>query len=241
MDKDFWARLQRAIKTAQRAKGGYAPPAAGLAYARFVGYFEAGKHKELLHGKLAALDKVELVFELSGPNHRPRKLDDGTLIPYRITVQETLVSDYRANFPKLFSMMNEAHGGFATHMAELLTRPFLVEVFHRLSGDGTKVYAGLRDSWGYNIQGVTYQDDETGETKTLDVAPAITEPRYFIWEAADKAMWDSIYIPGFYGERKDDKGKVVAPARSKNVLQERIMAATNWPELAERLGISPAS
>lgn len=206
--------------------GGYTPPAAGLARARLVGYFELGTHKEEFEGKERDREKVDLVFELSGPNHEPRKLDDGTLVPIRITVQETLSFNEKANFFKLFGAMNYA--GKATHMAELLGEPFVVEVFHRKSKDGKKVYANLKGPNGYNVKGTTVQDPISGKPVLIEVAPAITELRAFIWAIADKAMWDSIHIPGEYEERKDAEGKVISPARSKNVWQDRIKKAKNW-------------
>lgn len=220
----------------------YQPPAEGMARARLVGYFELGKHEEEnMQGKMVLRDKVDLVFELSGPNHQPRKMDDGTLIPHRITVQETLSFSDRANFFKLFTMMNAAHGGTHTHMAQLLGKAFRVEVFHRRSEDGSKVYANLKGPDGYNVRGTSFEDDETGEVKAVEVPPAITELKGFLWNFASKEMWDSIHIPGFYEERKNDEGEVISPARSKNVLQERIMSAEDWPELAARLGVSPTS
>jgi len=198
-----------------RPSGHYRPPAEGLARARLVGYFEMGKHPEEF-GENKVVDKVDLVFELSGPNHEPRKLDDGTLIPIRITVQENLSFDGDGRFLELFAAMNYA--GKASHMAELLGEPFIVEVFHRRSKDGKKTFPVLRDWTGYNVKRIT-----------VEVQPAITELRAFIWDLADKDMWDSIFIAGEYEERKDDKGVVTHPARTKNVLQERIRTAKNWP------------
>ncbi|GAB5100300.1 hypothetical protein YK56LOC_60170 [Caballeronia sp. HLA56] len=40
-----------------------------------------------------------------------------------------------------------------------------------------------------------------------------------MWDLANKALWDSIYIPGKYGERKNGKGEVTSPAKSKSVQQ----------------------
>ena len=158
------------------------------------------------------------------------------LIPHRVTVQETLDYSDRANFFKLFTMMNAAHGGTATHMVELLGKPFTVEVFHRRSKDGKKVYANLKGPDGYRLYGTTVQDPVTGKESVTKVDPAITELRAFLWDLANKAMWDSIYIPGEYEERKDDNGEVISPKRSKNVLQARVMKAKNWSELAAHLG-----
>ncbi|MGF6697855.1 hypothetical protein OKW38_002467 [Paraburkholderia sp. MM5496-R1] len=230
MDPRVLRLVDKAIEQARRkrirSESGYVPPATGYAYARFVGYYEMGKHEEEFEGRRRITDKVNLVFELSGPNHQPRVIEDGTVIPHRVTVQEALSGEHWSNFDKLFTMMNEAHGGFAVHMAELLGRPFIVEVFHRKSKD--KVYANLKGPLGYNVQA-------TGAVK---VDEAATEIKAFIWDVADKAMWDDIYIPGYYEEEvKDEDGNVVTPKRSKNVIQERIMSAVNWPELSARLGI----
>ncbi|QQC64493.1 hypothetical protein [Paraburkholderia ginsengisoli] len=247
MDEYLWSYILKGIQgmpdmRAPSVQDGYIPPAAGLAYARLVGYFEIGKHdEENREGELVLVDKVDLVFELSGPNHQPHKLDDGTLMPHRVTVQETLSFSDRANFFKLFTMMNAAYGGSASHMVLLLSKPFIVEVFHRRSKDGKKVYANLKGPNGYNVRGASVHDPVTGKQSPIDVGPALTDSRAFVWELANKDMWDSIHIPGFYEERRNDKGEVIAPARSKNVLQERIMSAKNWPELAARLGVSPTS
>lgn len=119
--------------------------------------------------------------------------------------------------------------GSATHLIELLGMPFLVEVFHIRSSDRTNVYANPKGPNGY-IKGTTVQDPFSGKSVVIEVAPAITELRAFVWKLANKAVWDSIYIPGEYAERKDDKtGEVISKARSKNVLQEKIMSAKNWP------------
>jgi hypothetical protein len=232
MDKSFRLRLNRALRSAPdmgaaHVGGEYTPPAVGLARARLVGYFELGTHEEEFEGIKRDREKVDLVFELSGPNHEPRKLDDGTLVPIRITVQETLSLDAKSNFFKLFQAMNVL--GDESHMAYLLGRPFIVEVFHKRSTDGKKVYANLKGPNGYNLCGTTIRDPRTGEEVVIEVAPAVTELKVFIWDGADMDMWDSIYIPGEYAERRDAQtGTVVSPARSKNVLQECIRKAKNW-------------
>lgn len=174
----------------------YVPPPRGFAGARLVGYFELGKHEEEFEGRKRDREKVDFVFELSGPNYEPRKLDDGTLVPHRITIQETLSLAPDSRFLGLFAAMNAAHGGTATHMVQLLGKPFTVEVFHRKSKDGTKLYATLKGPGGYNVKGTTVQNPIDGSVVTLDVAPAITELRAFVWSLANKGMWDSIHIPG---------------------------------------------
>jgi hypothetical protein len=144
-------------------------------------------------------------------------------------VQETLSQDPRSSFFKLFQAMN--YTGEAVHMAELLGAAFIVEVFHRPSRDGKKVYANLKGPGGYNVKGTTVQDRVTGKPVVVDVPPALTEPRAFIWDIADLGDWYSIYIPGEWAEQRDSTtGEVIRPAASKNVLQERIAAARNWSQ-----------
>ncbi|WP_175722305.1 hypothetical protein [Burkholderia ambifaria] len=234
MAYDLKAKIAEAKKTGPnmneaQAGGEWAPPAAGIARARFVGYFELGTHEEEFEGKKRDREKVDLVFELSGPNHEPIKAADGTPIPIRITAQETLSFSEKAHFFKLFASMNAAHGGTATHMAELLGKPFIVEIFHRKSKDGKRTYANLRGPNGYNVKGTTVQDPLSGKPVLIEVAAALTDVKAFIWDVADMQMWNSIYIEGKYPERKDEKtGEVISAERSKNVIQEKIMSAKNW-------------
>lgn len=252
MTYDLKAAIAAAAKTgpnmneAQAGGGDYEIPAAGIAYARFVGYFETGIHEEPDindRTKMKDKNKVELVFELSGPNHQPKKLPDGTVIPQRITIRENYGLTDRNHFLKIFRMMN--YSGKATHMAELLGEPFLVEIFHRKSADGKKTFANMKGPNGYNIKGPTYQDLVTGETKAIAVPAPLTDAKVFLWEHATKEMWDSIYIPGEYPEKKDEKtGEVIQAAKSKNVLQEKIRSAKNWKDhplraVIEAGGVTP--
>ncbi|WP_157128435.1 hypothetical protein [Cupriavidus sp. USMAA2-4] len=206
----------------------FEPPAAGIACARLIGYFELGKHEQEYQGQKRLRDKVDLIFELSGPNHPPRALADGTKVPQRIAVKETLDLSKDSNFLKLFTMMNYA--AKATHMAQLLGDAFLVEIFHRKSRDGKKTFANLKGPNGYNIRNSIYQDLIIGKTITIEIAPPITKLRLFVWTTADVKDWYNLYMPGEYEEVHDSEGNLVTPTRSKNVLQEQIIQAVNWPE-----------
>ncbi|MBR8433992.1 hypothetical protein KDW37_24870 [Burkholderia cenocepacia] len=246
MSDDIPKRIRRAVKDGRLPNMrdprnvGYIPPAAGSAHARFVGYFELGTHEEEFQGKKRDREKVDLVFELSGPNHEPIKAADGTLIPIRITAQETLDLSYGASFYKLFDAMDAACGGGAVHIAEMLNRPFIVEVFHRRSRDGKQIYANLRGPNGYNVKGTAQRDRRTGKPVAVQVAAAVTAVKAFIWDVADMEMWDSIYIPGEYPEQRDAGGVLIAPARSKNVIQEKIASAKNWASHPlSSLGLGP--
>ncbi|CDL65177.1 conserved hypothetical protein [Burkholderia phage Bp-AMP2] len=219
-------------KTTTGGGGEYTPPAAGPCNLRFVGYFEIGLQKKTFKGAEKKVKQVQLVFELSGKNHPPKVLDDGTKLPIRMTITETDSSNVKANIIKLFNKMN--YEGKATHFAELLGNAYRGRVYHtEKENDGNKiVYANLRNEDGYTITPPvveTVDDDGNVETKPVKVAEPLTELKLFLWDNPDKEQWDSIYIDGEIEAVKDEKtGKIVKPARSKNVIQNKIRAALNW-------------
>lgn len=206
----------------------YQPPAEGVCLATLVGYIETGKVLDEKYNKVK--DTVQLIFELAGGKNQPRELEDGTKIPHRVTLNMTLSLNEKANFYKLFRKLN--YKGTAKHMAELLDNYWLVTVRHRKGKDG-RVFANLDDvDRNYTFRPpVRIEGDElagTAKQIPIDKPERLSELRLFLWDFPSKEMWDSLFIDGTYEERKDDSGKVIAPARSKNVIQNRIMAATNW-------------
>ena len=214
-----------------QAGGGsdYTPPAEGIARARLVGYIETGIHEKNVGAGKPPVQKpqVQLVFELSGPNHEPKALEDGTKLPHRITVTESYSLNEKAHFYKLFRRMNWK--GTATHMSQLLGEAFLVTVKHKVVGDGDKkrTYANIRDESGYTVQPPRYVDPLTNQTVEVPVDPPISALRLFVWNAPTellKPMWDSLFIDGEYPARGE------LPARSKNVLQNEIKAALNFKD-----------
>lgn len=207
--------------------GGYTPPAEGKnVRLRLVGYFELGQHVEQ-KGKYAGKKnhKVRLVWELSGPKWEPQEYE-GKKTPYRITDDMNYSLSDKAGFYKLFKSLNEAHGNQATIMAELLGKEFLADVVHNTSGEGAnkRTFANLA-----NIRKAERENDE-GKIVPVIVAEPLTELKMFVWDIADLADWESIFIDGEYEEKKDKDGNVTAKAKSKNVIQEKIMSAINWDE-----------
>ena len=222
--------------------GDYQPPPAGPCLLRFVSYVELGKQTEKFMGKERVREKVLLTFELLGTKYPPAILESGEKVPHRITIEESLSLNEKANFFKLFQRLNFA--GTATHIAQLLGTGYKGTVVHRKyakrgepTDDATKwtgvsVELKSKDT-GYTIQPPRYEiiDPETGPTGeygTLKIPPAITPIKCFLWNYADLDQWASIYIEGEYPERKDATGKVVAPAKSKNVFQDTIKRAVNF-------------
>lgn len=214
-------------KTTTGGGGSYTPPPEGPVNLRFVGYYEIGQHEKNVKGVKKVQNKVQLVFELSGKNYPPRENGE----PLRMTITENLSDNVKANIIKLFNKMN--YKGEATHFAQLLGEAYRGRIYHtKKEYDGNEVvYANLRNEDGYSITPpVVEQVDDDGNVtvKQIKVAEPLSELKLFLWDMPSKEMWDSIYIDGEYEARTDDNGKVIKPAKSKNVVQELIMSAKNW-------------
>jgi hypothetical protein len=239
---DFKALGNKAAETganmtvAQQGGGDYTPPAEGFCLLRLVSYVELGKQRGTFKGVPNVKDKVQIVFEVSGPKHPPEERD-GVKYPHRIGIEENLSLNEKARFFKLFRVMN--YKGDAQHMVQLLGDPFKGRIVHRKfkGKDGKeRIVAELYDKelGAYTIApprvDVVDPDTQmpTGEVRVVNVPPALTPLKGFVWSLADKEQWDSLFIEGEYPERKNDKGEVTAPAKSKNVLQNTIKAATNF-------------
>lgn len=234
------AKAKQAEDQSQVKEGGgdFAPPAAGKTAARLVGYFELGLEDYDYKGTIKTRNRVRLVFELIGKKHPPIevKVGDATvLIPVRMTLNVNKSFGSNGNWTKLFGKLN--YDGGITHAAERLGQAFLVEVVHNTvagtQGKPDKTYGNLTNAAGEFLIGaprVSVVDEESGDVveKPLNVGPAITEPKCFLWDYCDKAMWDSIFIDGEFPERKDAQGNVTSVAKSKNVLQNEIKAAKNY-------------
>lgn len=230
------AATGRDMTVAQTGGGDdYVPPETGRTRLRFIGYVEIGKHKDTIPGKPATIrPKVQLIFELSGPKHEPKVAENGEKIPHRITVTTNYSLNEKATFFRLFQQLN--YKGTATHIVELLGGAYTGEVFHRQfkKRDGSDgIAVDLKPKGGaYQFGAPRYEivgeDGPTGEYAPLKVAPAISPIRAFLWENPDMDQWNSLFIDGEYPERKDKDGKVVAPAKSKNVLQAAIKSAENF-------------
>ena len=207
---------------AQTGGSDYELPAEGFVRLRFVGYFETGKKESEWQGKKKVNDTAELVFECSGPKHLAREVD-GVKYPIRVTERVKLSLNEKSNFFKLFTAMNWENK--ATHIAELLGNDYVGTIEHnKKKFDGKDfTFVNLRE-----VRKPFATNPETGDEYRIAVDAPISELKLFLWDFATPEMWDSIFIEGQYDERKNDKGEVAAPARSKNVLQERIMKALNW-------------
>lgn len=210
--------------------GGYEIPAEGFVKLRFIGYIELGLREFTYQGKKSNVAAADLIFELSGPNHQPREDEAGNKFPVRLTVSKVKLSRKdNSNFWKnLWGPMNWA--GKAQHISELLGEAFIGEIEHnKVKGaDGKeRTYANLR-----NIRKPYLPNPETGKDYEVNVDQPLSELRLFLWQypdpAAHREMWDSLFIEGEWEEKKNEKGEVIAPKKSKNVIQNKIREALNW-------------
>jgi hypothetical protein len=244
MAKDYAALAAQAASlgkdmTVASTGGGedFEPPKAGPGMARFVGFYELGKQKGSFKGVPNVKPKVRIVFELIGKNHPPRELEDGRKIPHLVSFDENDSLNEKARYFKLFQRMNYA--GKAQHIVGLLGEAFKVTVIHReykrkdgKTGIAVELYDKATGSYTIMPPRAEIVDEDTGEAtgeyRAIKVGPALTPLKAFLWELSDKEDWDALFIEGEYPERKDDKGVVIAKAKSKNVLQNTIKAAVNF-------------
>lgn len=216
--------------------GDFEPIAAGVTGARLVGYYEVGQHESEFEGKKKINNTVKLVFELIGKKHPPIEKDDGTKIPVRSALTLNLSNNEKAGFFKIFSRIRDED---TTHMMGMLGKPVMLTIVHvtkKVNGKD-KTYANIDKE---SIKKPIIQEmgkDEDGEPngeiteRPFPVGPALSELKAFVWDFASPEMWDAIFIEGEYPERKDDAGKVIAPARSKNTIQNEIASAVNFKGL----------
>lgn len=175
----------------------FAPPAAGACRLRFVGYVEIGNHESSYKGVKKQKPRCILIFELSGPKHQPVEAD-GKKVPHLIMIRETVGTNEKSNYIKLFKLMNTT--GTATNFIELLGQAYRGTVVHEpkdaKNPKPNEVYARLRNDAGYTILPPTYEDPETGEPRTVAVAEPISPLRALLWDLADLEQWDSLRLPG---------------------------------------------
>jgi hypothetical protein len=199
--------------------GDFAPPAEGLTRTRLVGYVEVGVHTtKSIHGAKTKPRSWQF-FELSGPKHEPKVLDNGDKLPFRIRTKEIVGTHVKNGYIKLFNQLN--HDGTAKNFVDLLMDyAWLAKVSHYKfkRADGKEgVVAQLKTNQVYSFSPVTFEDPATGDMRTVAVPPALSAPMLFLWDSPDLDQWDSIKIDG----ARDD-------GSSKNYIQDEIRKAENF-------------
>lgn len=211
------------------------PPKAGVGFAVLTQYIELGLQPPKPGAQYPKnKDKVRLVFNLLGPLWPEKEIEvlgpDGQTkikktVNEAIAVELTLSNSDKADFHNLLLTMQRAHPVGATfkHMTQFLGVPFVTEVVHNTSGEGTskKTYANLNVGKTWNFRSMSVSDPMSGQVTTYQ-APAVakdTEYKVFLFQRPTKETWDSLFMPGM---KEDGKG-------TRNWIQEKITAAVNYP------------
>lgn len=204
-------------------------PVEGACFLRLISYVELGQHAEEFEGQKKTPNKVLLQFEVRGKNYPATNEETGRDRPFIISITMTLSNSDRANFHKLFNQMRGGNEE-VKHMLDMIGWGFVGRIYHNVKGEGKdkKTYANLNSkAEGYSIKPAfkVETDVEAGtETRAPYTVPeAITPLRAFLWDFADKAQWDSLFIDG---ENKPKEGEEAA--KSKNWIQDLIRKALNF-------------
>lgn len=231
------AAVEKDMNEVQKGGGDYKPPAAGGCIVTLVGYVELGiqhvpasKHDPI---KFPAKDEdqVDLIFEISGKGHEAKEID-GKFYPERMTVNLKKSLNEKAWFYRIFKMFTAAYPELgATHMAQFLGKHFLSKIEHSVpKKEGDRVYASLKQkAAGYVFSAPQFTNPATDETTVIPAPKLYSSFRCFLWAVPSQEMWDSLFIEGMYDAKVDEKTKKeIYPAKSKNVIQNKIKAAKNF-------------
>lgn len=205
--------------------GGFDILPEGTAKARLVGYYELGKHDGEWEGQPKVTNEVELVFELQGGKYAPVDVD-GKQVPRMIRVQMAKSGGKNSGW---LAMCLRCLSQGQTLFVELLGEDFFLDITH--SKKGEKTYANVNKKTIRRAKMETMDAEGNVVLTSVPVDKPITPLGIFMWDHADAEQWDGIYVPGEYEERKDDKGNVTAPAKSKNLRQLKIASAKNFDSL----------
>lgn len=210
----------------------YEIPPEGPCGLRFIGYIEMGKSVDNSFGDEKIVDRVKLIFEVSGKNYPVREVN-GVKFPFRVTVTENKSMFEKSNLFKIFNKMRNGNANIK-HIAQMLGQAFSGRLYHYKTKKNGNTICILRsvsvDKDGklttgeYNISPPYFENPQTGETIKVDIPEPISTQRCFLWNVADKKMWDSIFIEG-------------PPER--NTFQNDIRKAVNFQEIAKKIGEEP--
>ena len=182
----------------------------GWAFARFVEYIEFGNQPQEFNGQAKEpAPEAQIGFALYDTADRKYSNDDGS--PYIIRPYSfALHQNEKARAHKLFVAMNWKRT--AKNFPQMLGQDFLVYIGHydKSKTDKTKVSRIDLDKIFPALDQMTSQPLPVPPAREEDVA-------IFLWDYPTKEAWDSLFREGTF-----DDGK------SKNILQEKCMCATNF-------------
>ena len=201
------AELNQDMNIATKGGGGVLYPE-GYAFARLVEYVEMGSHRTEYAGEVkAAQPMAKLGFALWGEGYQQEDGSPGMIRTYEFA----LSTNEKAKAFKLFKKLN--YKGTSKTFAQLLNETYLLKVVHTKPKDATAKPRATIDLEGF----LPPTDPVTKAPYSIPAAPDDLF-KLFLWVKPTKAMWDSLFVEGKY----DD-------GASKNFIQERCLAATDYP------------
>lgn len=182
----------------------------GWTFARMVEYIEFGNQPQEFNGKAKDPQlEAQIGFALYDTAGRDYSNDDGS--PYVVRLYPMAVHrNEKARAFKLFAAMNWRK--MYTHFAEMLGDAYLVYIKHepKSKTDQTIVSRIDIDKIMPPLDQMSGQAFPIPEARDEDI-------KYFLWDKPTKETWADLFIEG-----KFDDG------RSKNILQEKCLGATNF-------------
>lgn len=182
----------------------------GWTFARMVEYIEFGNQPQEFNGKAKDPQlEAQIGFALYDTAGRDYSNDDGS--PYVVRLYPMAVHrNEKARAFKLFAAMNWRK--MYTHFAEMLGDAYLVYIKHepKSKTDQTIVSRIDIDKIMPPLDQMSGQAFPIPEARDEDI-------KYFLWDKPTKETWADLFIEG-----KFDDGK------SKNILQEKCLGATNF-------------
>lgn len=220
------------------------PLAEGACRLRLKSYLELGMHKGSVSFPKPR-EKFKVVFEVVSKKHLETD-GEGKPMHREIAVFGNKGTSAKAGDRKLFNAMNASVGNIYTHFAEMIGKGFAAKITNSVPAKaGDAVYSNLdegpRDASVYTFT-PPFKIDEEGDFELTEdgakidiVMPELRgQPQLFLWEMdalSDEQiveMWNDLYIEGEWEAKEAADGKAARPAKSKNVLQEKIMSAVDW-------------
>lgn len=185
-------------------------PAQGKALARLVGVVEIGEHEVNSGPNIAPKikNRIRYVFELFGKKYPRHELDDGTVIPQRLSRSITNSRHEKSTQYAWVSAMDPAKQ--YNHPIQMIGDSFIVHIEHKQVPDGTTI------AYIKAVEEATHEDLDTGEVTKMEAPEPVSDYMIFLWSNPSLEMWNSLYIPGEFD------------GRSRNIFQDMITNALNF-------------
>lgn len=237
--------LDNMTETHERASRSRGLLPTGTAFVRFCTYIEFGLQPQEFKGqKKTPQQTMRLGFKVVGGvgvneqgDEENFVAEDGFLptiaTPFDIQRNQIVGSKSVA----IFNALNVAPKT-ATHFTQKLGQLYMLPIGVTTKGDKkyqeydfTQLQPAIDPTYRRPIK--EYADKDGNLVPIPELKPE--DIQLFLWNKPSgismehyQAMWDSIHIEGTWDEKKDANGKVTAPARSKNFLQEKCLGALDF-------------